>query len=149
MREMKAISNVFFVSFLLLASCNLWKNPEARIDDAPVLAALVQAETKSRIDFSRHVKPILEKRCVWCHDGSEKNTPYLLTNREEAFQNKRIVPNKPQQSLLFAAAGGEHPSLPNSSKKVQIAPGDLKVLERWIISGAVWPEGTAGQLKGR
>lgn len=148
---MKLISSAFFfiIGSLLVASCSLWSRAKYRIDDKPVLSELVQAETKSRIDFARHVAPILEKRCVWCHDGSEEEVPYVLTNQDGAFQNKRIVPGKPEQSLLFVAAEGEHPVLKNSSATIRVAPGDAKVLERWIISGAIWPSGEAGQLKGR
>lgn len=146
---MKAISNVFFMSLVFLTSCSWWGNSKGQIDDKPVLSALVQAETKSRIDFSRHVKPILEERCVWCHDGSDDDIPYSLSSREKAFQAKRIVPGKPRKSLLFVAAGGEHPALGDSGKEVRIAPSDLAVLERWIVSGAVWPEGTTGQLERR
>ncbi|MGJ8725231.1 MAG: c-type cytochrome domain-containing protein [Roseibacillus sp.] len=146
---MKAISSVFLASSLLLVSCSKWSESETRIDDKPVLSALVQAETKSRIDFARHVKPILEERCVWCHDGKDKKMPYALTNREEAFKNKRIVPGKPDESLFFIAAAGKHPTLKMPSVGMKVAPSDLKVLERWIVSGAVWPQGEVGQLKGR
>lgn len=148
MTKMRAISNVFFAS-LLLTSCGKWGESETRIDDGPVLNGLVQAETKSQIDFARHVKPILEKRCVWCHDGSDRTMPYALTNRKEAFKNQRIVPGKPEQSLFYIAASGQHPTLQMPAVGAKVAASDLKVLERWIISGAVWPEGEAGQLKGR
>ena len=149
MNEMRAISSAFFIGSLLFTSCGIWGGSEARISNKPVLNSLVQAETKSSIDFARHVKPILEKRCVWCHDGSDKKIPYGLTSHEEAFQNKRIVPRKPDQSLLYVAADGQHPPLEDSSREVKIASSDLKVLKRWIMSGAIWPQGEAGQLKGR
>jgi hypothetical protein len=149
MTEMKAFSSAFFATSLLLTSCGKWGDSETRISGKPVLSPLVQAETKSQIDFARHVKPILEERCVWCHDGSDKTISYALTNKEEAFKNKRIVPGKPGKSLLFVAASGQHPALKMPSVGIKIAASDLKVLERWIVSGAVWPEGEAGQLKAR
>ncbi|GHC43380.1 c-type cytochrome domain-containing protein [Roseibacillus persicicus] len=146
---MKAITSVFLASALLLASCGKDGDSETQLDGKPVLSARVQAETRSRIEFARHVKPILEERCVWCHDGSDKKMPYKLTNREEAFKNKRIVPGKPNQSLFYLAASGQHPTLKMPAVGIKIAPSDLEVLERWISAGAVWPEGAAGQLKGR
>ena len=146
---MKASSTVFLASSLLLASCGIWGNSDSRISSKAVLSPSLQAETKSQIDFARHVKPILEARCVWCHDGTDKKIPYSLASREGAFKNKRIVPGKPNQSLFYAAAAGEHPPLKESSVGIKVAPSDLKVLERWIDSGAVWPEGAAGKLKGR
>ena len=149
MSKMKAISSAILISPLLLASCGLWGDSESRIDDKPVLSPLVQGETRSRIDFSRHVAPILEERCVWCHNGKDKKMDYALTDRDEAFKNKRIVPGKPEKSLLYLAASGEHPALEDSSVSIRVAPSDLKVLERWIDSGAIWPQGDAGELKGR
>lgn len=147
--QMKAITSVFLASGLLLVSCGKWGESETQLDGKPVLSARMQAETKTRIEFARHVKPILEERCVWCHDGSDKKMPYALTSREEAFKNKRIVPGKPDLSLFYLAASGQHPNLKMPAVGVKIAPGDLEVLERWIAAGAVWPEGEAGQLKAR
>ncbi len=146
---MKAILNVFFLNFLLLTACGKWNKSENRLTNKPVLSTLVQAETKSRIDFSRHVKPILEARCVTCHHRKTKTISYLLTNQKEAFENERIIPGNPTQSPLYTAASGEHPPLGNSSKKIQIAATDLKVIERWILSGAIWPAGEVGQLEKR
>ena len=142
---MKVISSAFLASLLLFVSCGRRELPERGVGDQPVLSPVVQAETETRIEFARHVKPILEQRCAWCHDGSE-NVPYSLVTRQEAFQNERIVPRKPEESLFFLAAG-EHPDLEETV--IQVAVSDLKVLERWIVSGAVWPSGEAGQLKRR
>lgn len=147
--QMKAIVSVFLGGSLLLASCGKWGESETRLEGKPVLSTRLQVETKTQIDFARHVKPILEQRCVWCHDGSDKSMPYALTNRAEAFKGKRIVPGSPDRSLFYLAASGEHPGLKMPAVGVKIAPGDLAVLKRWIVSGAVWPEGAAGELKGK
>ena len=146
---MKVISNVFFISALFLTSCGMWGGSEPGMDDSPVLSSSVQAETGSRIDFSRHVKPILEARCVACHDGKDKKVAYALTSRKEAFKNKNIVPGKPKKSLLYVAAAGEHPAINEDGDKIKIAASDVKVIERWILSGAVWPEGASGHLEAR
>ena len=148
---MKVISSAFLGSLFLFTSCGKWGKGKDRISNEPVLKPLVQAETQSRIEFARHVKPILEKRCVWCHDGSDAGVPYSLANREGAFENKRIVPRKPEQSLFYVAAGGKHPDLEGmvegSMEGSLLASSDLKVLRRWILSGAIWPTGEAGQLE--
>ena len=150
MGEMKAISSAFLASSLLfLASCGFGGDSDSRLSDKPVLSPSAQAETRSQIDFSRHVKPILEERCVRCHDGSDKKTFYSLVNREEAFKGNSIVPGKPSDSILYLAAAGEHPILKKSKEEVSVAPSDLLVLKRWIASGAVWPQGETGELKGR
>lgn len=148
MPQMNVIVSVFLGALLLLASCG-GIDPETRLDGTPVLSPEIQGETRTRIDFARHVKPILEQRCVWCHNGQDQELPYSLANRDEAFKNQRIVPGKPGKSLFYLAASGQHPTLKMPAVGVTIAPSDLVVLRRWIDSGAVWPAGTIGELKGR
>ncbi len=143
---MKASSLTAFASALLLASCGPWGETRKPHSRQPVLDSLTQAETASRIDFARHVRPILTKRCVWCHQENEIGKLYLLTSKEEAFHKQRIIPGKPAQSPFYLATTGQHPQLKEYPKGVQIAKSDRKVLERWILSGAVWPAGQAGQL---
>lgn len=145
---MKVIVSVFLGVTLLLASCGGIES-ETRLDGTPVLSPEIQGETVTRIDFGRHVKPILEQRCVWCHNGKDKEMPYSLVNRDEAFANQRIVPGKPSKSLFYLAASGQHPTLKMPAVGIKIAPSDLVVLRRWIESGAVWPAGPIGELKGR
>jgi hypothetical protein len=151
MTQMKAFVSVFFggsLLFGLLASCG-GIDPETRLDGTPVLSPRTQAETRTHIDFVQHVKPIIEQRCVWCHNGKDKEINYSLLNRSGAFAKQRIVPGKPSKSLFYLAAGGDHPGLEMPAVGMKIAPSDHAVLRRWIESGAVWPDGPAGQLQGR
>ena len=145
---MKSFFKLVFPAFLL-ASCGGKNDSPSGINQKPVLSARRQAETETRIDFARHVKPILEERCLSCHDGSNPNTLYLLTCQEEAFKNRRLVTKKPSQSLLYIAAQENHPPHPESERKIKLDSGDLIVLRRWILSGAIWPSGKAGQLKAK
>ena len=149
MSKMKAIASVFLGSALFLASCGSRNALESRLEPSPVLSPRVQSETRTRIDFARHVKPILETRCVWCHDGSDKSVVYNLSSRRKAFRDQRIVSRKPDQSRLYLMAEGQHPLVAESTLAVKMAPSDLLVLRRWIDSGAVWPEGEVGELKGQ
>ncbi|MBK1834880.1 c-type cytochrome domain-containing protein [Roseibacillus ishigakijimensis] len=146
---MRATTSILMAGGLLLASCGPNDDSESKLKSRPVLSPRLQAETQSYLDFARHVKPILEERCVWCHDGSDKKMPYSLVNREKAFAGKRIVPGQPEKSLLYLAASGEHPTLQMPAVGVQVAATDLEVLRRWIATGAVWPMGSAGELRGR
>ena len=143
---MRAIVIAFLGINLLLSSCGNSGQPDPRLNDSPVLSARLQAETTIQIDFARHIKPILEERCVWCHNGKNEATDYALTNCAEAFKNQQIIPNKPRQSPLYQAAAGKHSKLEIPETKVKIASGDLIALKNWISSGAVWPEGPAGDL---
>lgn len=144
---MKAISKLIFPC-LLLISCGWGGKDDSTDTNKPIHNALVRGETRSQIDFSRHVKPILEQRCLRCHDGKNTDTLYALSDGTEAFKKSRIVPGKPSQSLFYVAASEKHPSDSGEpSKGTQLDKGDLLVLKRWILSGAIWPTGEAGQLR--
>jgi len=39
------------------------------------------------VDFSRDIKPILNKNCITCHGGVKKNAGFSLLFEEEAFAN--------------------------------------------------------------
>lgn len=44
---------------------------ETRPEGDPELSADELREAKTSVDFVKHVKPILESRCLYCHDGKE------------------------------------------------------------------------------
>ena len=141
---MRAIVIAFLTTILHLNSCGRSNRALRGLSDKPVLSTRLQTETLTQIDFARHVKPILEERCVWCHDG--KKADYNLTNRNEALKNQNIIPKEPEQSPLYLAAAGQHPELKAFDAEVKIASSDLLTLKNWISSGALWPKGPSGNL---
>jgi hypothetical protein len=95
----------------------------------------------AKVDFIREVKPILELRCVRCHD-SETAMKHLRLDRKDRAMLV-IVPKKPEDSRLFLAArsgymppGGPH-----------LSATDLEILRKWIAEGARWPKNV--ELVGR
>ena len=103
------------------------------------------------MDFARQVKPILESKCLACHSGDSAPWGFSLESKALAFKpgtsGPRIIPGKPDQSLLLA--------LSSTHKNVPVMPltadhltdTQSLVLRKWILEGAAWPEGKAGQLK--
>ncbi|MDP0491204.1 MAG: c-type cytochrome domain-containing protein [Verrucomicrobiota bacterium JB023] len=146
---MKKIASVFFGSVVILASCGGGNKSETRLKGPPVLSPELLAETKTRIDFVRHVKPILEHRCVWCHNGKDKKMPYVMTNRSEAFAGGRIVPGRPDESLLFRAMSAEHEAITMPAVGFKVPKEEVEVVRKWIEIGATWPAGKAGELRGK
>ena len=115
------------------------------LDQTPVLSSIVANETRSRIEFSRHVAPILTKRCLACHN-SERALGQISLSNAKTITSTLLVPQQPSQSPLYLAALGFHPSIKNTKKEVKLAKSDSEILKRWILSGAVWPNGEAGLL---
>ena len=97
--------------------------------------------------FDRRVAPILEKRCLACHNQELKNGGISFLDRGSLLaggsRGPVIVPGKPEASLLIDTL--RHDS------DIQMPPGpklpasEIRTLTEWIKRGAVW--GTKLQLK--
>ena len=109
---------------------------------APVLAP-AQTDHASFVD---DVLPILERKCVVCHqgDGAQKglrlgSVAELLVGGESG---PAVIPNNPGGSLLLAKVMGDEPAMPLAGEALTGAEIDL--IRDWIASGA---EDDSGQSK--
>jgi len=106
-------------------------------------------------EFTKHVKPLFERRCVRCHNRYQLPAGLNFNDREAVLTGTRagteyrfIVPGSPEQSLIYLAITqpAVHPNM---------MPGDgwglTKSQEQhvhdWIKAGAPWPEGFRGRLR--
>jgi len=90
--------------------------------------------------FDERVAPILEKRCLGCHNEELKNGDISFLDRESLLHGgtygPAIVPGNPAGSLLMMALRHEG--------ELQMPPGpklpskEISVLREWIGRGAVW-----------
>jgi uncharacterized membrane protein len=144
-----------FVALFMLSACKHTENQGS--ETAPVGPSVLSDPTmkhalQGNVSFSTHIKPVLESRCLPCHDGKTMPGLFSMTTRDAAFQKgalgPRIVPGKPDQSLLFLNPRGTHKAV-NVMPPVgnRLTPEELKLLGRWIEQGAEWPHGSAGRLK--
>ena len=116
-----------------------------------VLSSPALERARVKVVFAEHVKPILETKCVMCHN--RKTLPGLLSleNRKAAFKPGAtgipIVPGHPEQSLLLSNIKSAHAHM-NAMPPVgeRITKDELAVLTKWIKDGAPWPDGRAGKL---
>ena len=126
---------------------------ETRPEGDPVLSAAELREAKTSVDFVKHVKPILETRCLYCHDGKEMPGKFDMTSGAKALaaglSGPRIVPGNADASLMiaFVRKGNHGMSMP--AVGMQVAKEEVEVLKAWINAGAKWPEGEAGRLQVR
>lgn len=102
--------------------------------------------------FTDHVKPIFEQHCLRCHSGANPGL-MNLSNSTAAFiphpdGRAYIVPGKPDQSLIIEAVSREglhQRSMPQLL--VTLTDMEIGTLREWIVAGAPWPTGPAGNLK--
>ena len=148
------ISSAIIVIGAFLAACS---HPSGHgSETAPagetILSASALKAAKTKVDFTQHVKPILEGRCVMCHNHKTLPGRMSLENRKLAMTRGAtgipIVPGHPEQSLLIGNIRSAHAHM-NAMPPVgeRITKDELSVLTKWIKDGAEWPDGRAGNLR--
>jgi Planctomycete cytochrome C len=108
---------------------------------------LYPTRVPKKINFARDVRPIIESQCLECHNSKDaaRNAGLNLETRNLAMTSGRqppvIRPGDPKNSLFIQALllDVAHPiSMPPAPDKIWDAR--LKILEKWILDGAEWPE---------
>ena len=99
------------------------------------------------INFERDVKPMMEIRCLECHNHIDaKDNGFLnLETRKDAMTTGRhapvIRPGDPENSYFIRVIETNHgdaSGMPPSPDKIWGVR--MKILKKWIRQGAVWPE---------
>ena len=89
------------------------------------------------------VKPILEERCLGCHQGSVLGTPVPdFRTRDGMIRAGYVVPGEPDQSKLLEKVylrGEEGSQMPPIGHG--LSEDEMNLLGEWILQGADWPAG--------
>lgn len=115
-------------TFVTLLSCASLKKPDARVD------------------FVSQVKPVLERRCLECHNADYVFAGLRMETKDLMMKGGRsgpvIVPGDPGESLLYKVL------LLGHSNPVAMPPTpegtfeeEKELIRAWIAQGAGWPEG--------
>ncbi len=93
--------------------------------------------------FRTKVAPILERRCVSCHnDANAKGklslaTPMALLKGGDSGPALEV--GKPDESVLVEKIVGKKPEMPKSGEP--LTADEIAAISEWIKSGANWPQG--------
>ncbi len=108
-------------------------------------------DASGKVDFVTQIKPLLQDRCVTCHNDETYAGGLILQSKGTAFVERAsgppIVPGDPSKSLLYVSL-----TLPDAERKAMPAMGhrisqaEVALIKRWIEQGATWPEGEAGMI---
>jgi hypothetical protein len=88
-------------------------------------------------DFEREVAPILEGRCLSCHDEGSNKGKVRLDTREQLLTHIRL--GQPEASVLIEQVSGPEPEMPKKAEP--LAAVEVETLRQWIAAGAPWPTG--------
>lgn len=96
------------------------------------------------VEFYSDVFPVLEAKCLACHNVRTKSGQLVLENITALLQGGEsgpsLVPGKPDDSLLYRlAARVDEPVMPPLTNPVRaqpLTPRELGILRQWIQEGA-------------
>ena len=109
-------------------------------DETPIATI----EHPEPVDFQRELLPILRKKCLACHNGTDAESDLVLETPETILkggsQGPAVVAGKPDESLMLVlAAKRDEPVMPpedNSAGAALMTPEELALLQLWIEQGA-------------
>jgi hypothetical protein len=103
------------------------------------VAGIAQADDSL---FVERVAPILEMRCVSCHEGTKPKGGLSFATRKQfragGDSGPVVVAGRPDESLLLAYISGDEPQMPKDGPPLSAAEADA--IREWIAHGAAWPE---------
>jgi uncharacterized membrane protein len=137
----------------ILASCTTPPDSETKPLGENVLShEEIKAAKSGPVDFVTHVKPVLERKCVMCHNRKALPGHSSFESRREALRTKTlgtyIVPGHPETSLLVANTASTHQNvsvMPAVGER--LTKEEYAILRKWVKEGANWPAGAAGTLE--
>jgi hypothetical protein len=103
---------------------------------SPLLAA-------EGVDYTRDIKPLLEKHCVSCHGSAKQKASLRLDAypliKQGGNSGSAFVSKKSTESLLIHAITGSKPDVSKMPPKGELSADEISLLKRWIDEGAVGP----------
>lgn len=96
------------------------------------------------IDFEKDVAPILEAKCLSCHNPNNIKGDLSMTTFENIMRvgEDVLIPGNAEGSMLYWITqpfDGDPPEMPEDGDP--LTTEESKLLAAWIDEGAVWPEG--------
>jgi mono/diheme cytochrome c family protein len=108
------------------------------------------AKEERKVDFTRQIKPLLERSCVACHSGEKPRGLFRVDVRDAILKGggsgeAAIVPGYSEKSPLVDYVSGNVPDTempPKARRKTfpALRTEEVALLRAWIDQGAEWPQ---------
>lgn len=111
-------------------------------NEKPIVPAEVKLDRP--VDFERDIYPILDSKCIACHNLAIAENKLNLEDLESIMKGgtsgPAVVPKEPDKSLLYQLAARSEepvmPPMPNDVDAEPLTPQELGLIRQWIIEGA-------------
>lgn len=109
---------------------------------APLVLLLAEEPSGATVLFRERVAPVLERRCLNCHNDAERKGGLSLQSIEQVLRGGEsgavLTPGQPDRSSLLAAVTGDVPDMPKTGPR--LTSDEVAAVRAWIAAGAPWPE---------
>lgn len=114
--------------------------------------APVEPKLGRAVDFERDIYPILDAKCLACHNVAINENGLVLEDVKSILKGGKrgssVVAKEPEKSLLYTLSsrgtGPAMPPLPNKVEAAAVTPEELGLIRQWILEGASAGMGTGG-----
>jgi len=115
---------------------------------SPVAAAdgKLPPAAKTRIDFDKHIRPLLKTHCAKCHAGETRKGGFSINTRKTILDGSEsetvVVVGNSAKSLLIGRVAETDPDLrmPPKGEK-PLTKTEIGLLRAWIDQGLKWKDG--------
>ena len=111
---------------------------------AMIVGLLVWAPSARAVDFLTEVAPILEAKCLGCHNPNIVKGELSMATRADILKAGQdiLIPGNAEESVLHWITlpfyDDEPPEMPEEGDP--LTEDEMQILADWINSGASWPE---------
>lgn len=118
--------------------------------------ALVIPDASMKVDFEKHVLPILERSCFECHSGQLKKPKGgirlddLESIREKSRSDNLVLPHKPDKSTLVKSISlnaDDDKRMPPPNEGKPLSAEEIALIRRWVDEGANFASWTSMRAK--
>ena len=102
--------------------------------------AKIPATEKQTQNFKKEIAPLLQSRCVSCHNEINKKGKLSLQTRSAMLASEVVVPGDSDSSYLLDLLAPEDGKAEMPKGAPPLSQAERTALKEWIDDGAVWPE---------
>jgi len=90
--------------------------------------------------FRDQVRPVLERYCVECHNGTTRKGEFDLSTRAAAIVSDAIEVGDADSSYLIDLIESDDPDTRMPKKRDALSAEQILLLRKWVDDGAEWPD---------
>jgi len=104
-------------------------------------ATEVSEDASVNLELFRNAAEVLKKRCLSCHQEGVSEGDFSLSTGESATVDGYIVPHELESSRIWEVIQTNDGEAEMPKDGAPLTETEQQIIRRWILAGAVWPEG--------